>query len=130
MAELVGVIASVVTLGEAARKLSRLIYSLKRAPDELLALNNEITDLNLLLVQIYDLQSDQPHIMAPMSGAIDKMNEDIEGLTALLVEYSGVRLTGFSRIKWVAERERVNHLKDCLKERRIQLNTFLTLNNM
>lgn len=52
MAEAIGFAASIVTLGEIAVRLSRIICSLKNAPDELLALANEVTELRLVFDEV------------------------------------------------------------------------------
>lgn len=54
MAEVVGIAASVITLVGTIRKIANEVSrlaSLRRAPDLLLALNNEIVDLRCVIVR-------------------------------------------------------------------------------
>ena len=62
MAEIVGIAASAVTLINVSRKISAgvsKVASLKHAPDILLALSNEIADLECVIVIVYLLVA--PH---------------------------------------------------------------------
>jgi len=51
MAEFVGLAASVCTLAEVGRKLGKVIRSCAFCPAEILALNNELSDLKLVFAQ-------------------------------------------------------------------------------
>ncbi|KAF2175575.1 hypothetical protein K469DRAFT_65239 [Zopfia rhizophila CBS 207.26] len=130
MAEVLGAIASIITLTKAAAKLSRLISSLQRAPDELLALSNDVTDMELLFLRIQAVQVEQPQALAPLSSTIRNATESIRNLTELVDKYSGRVLTGTRRLKWAVEKRKVNNLKQELRERRSQLDTLLTVNNL
>ncbi|KAL1651291.1 hypothetical protein SLS58_000630 [Diplodia intermedia] len=58
MAEIVGLIASVATLAEVAIRLQKLISRLRDAPDELLALSNEVADLRFLFTDVEKILKD------------------------------------------------------------------------
>lgn len=54
MAEIIGLTASIFTLAGTGVTVGKIIRSLKNAPNELLALANEISDLEVLLPSFAD----------------------------------------------------------------------------
>ncbi|ORY12010.1 ankyrin repeat-containing domain protein [Clohesyomyces aquaticus] len=129
MAEVIGVLASVATLTETAAKLSRLIRSMKKAPDEILALNNEVTDLTILLTRIKDTQAEHPHSLAHILPTLRNLEKSIASLKEVVTRFDGRGTSGLRRFKWTTERDKINRLKEDLRERRVQLDMLLAMTN-
>jgi len=130
MTEILGITASILTVAEAGLKLGQLIRSLRHAPDELLALNNEVVELKVILTQIQLLKDAQPDILINISPTFEKTSESIQSLKSLVDGYHGRLVTGFRRFKWVLETAKINDLKQDIRERRSQLNALFTVNNL
>lgn len=58
MAEIIGLTASIFTLAGTGVTVGKIIRSLKNAPNELLALANEISDLEVLFHEIQRIQGE------------------------------------------------------------------------
>ena len=60
--EPLGAVASLATVLSVVSNLNQLIRSLRSAPDELLALGNEVADLDLVLSEIESLDRNRNHV--------------------------------------------------------------------
>ncbi|KAF4311075.1 hypothetical protein GTA08_BOTSDO13383 [Botryosphaeria dothidea] len=80
MAEVVGLVASVATLIEVSLKLGKLLSRFRDAPDELLALSNEITDLRFLFAEIEKIVRERPDSMTRFSSTLDTAERRVEAV--------------------------------------------------
>lgn len=91
MAEAVGLIASVATLTEVALKLKKLIVRLRDAPEELLALSNEVTDLRFLFTEIEKVAIERPDSQARLSKTLKFADERLDSLNLFLQKSTRLR---------------------------------------
>jgi hypothetical protein len=132
MAEIIGVIAGVAGLARtssvAASRLSDIFTAWKRAPDELMALSNEVEDMRLLLEEISNTRTvveeasdDKSILTRALSSQIKEGQQLINSLSSIL---DRLTLTGQyqKKYRWVKSREEVNQLRLKFREvrRRIQ----------
>ena len=86
--EPLGAEASLATVLSVVGNLNQLIRSLRSAPDELLALGNEVTDLDLVLSEIESLDRNRNYV-----------RESSDTLTKLLIR-ARILLDGVNRLIW------------------------------
>ena len=128
--EPLGAAGSILTITEALITLGRIIKSLQKVPVELVALDNELVDLKSLFLQIEVLRAEQPEALSSLSSTLSKANGHVQDIKDLADEYNGRLLTGFDRIKWVAEKSKISKLKQELREQRNRLDTLLIANTL
>ncbi|KAL8658969.1 MAG: hypothetical protein Q9202_007349 [Teloschistes flavicans] len=92
MAEPIGIAASVVTLVKTSRMIGNGIaklLALKHAPDVLLALNNEVVDLEYVIIDLQDLEHRYQEVLddaitPSLRRVFDRTNEVLLGLQTLI----------------------------------------------
>lgn len=145
MADLLSLAASIITVVGAADTVSKTLSKIKiflHAPEELLALNNEISDLKVVLSCINSFvtseQSDAAamsqdffqHVSALLEKAKDRLLQ-LEQLIHFRFLKSG-SLNGdyrVYRLKWVRARNTVESHRQALRDTRQNLLTQVTLIN-
>ena len=143
--------ASILTIvgvgGQAAKAVKRLA-SLKGAPDLVLALNNEISDLHLVVLAIQDVFQRQQTGGAPFPGnrvveanvdasvanSLRYANEKVAELEALhsrlTTAASGSSVsTTFNKTVWLREQKRVKKMQEDLRSVRLKLAAALSVLN-
>ena len=127
-------IITIIGVGGQAAKAIRGLASLSGAPDLLLALNNEVSDLHLAAQAIQDILQKQPvaqqatnaSVGASVTSCLRLANEKIRELEAFhqrLVRSTptpGVPVE-FDKTTWLRERKRVKRLQEDLRNVRINL---------
>ncbi|KAL8766202.1 MAG: hypothetical protein Q9209_006967 [Squamulea sp. 1 TL-2023] len=140
MAEIVGIAASVVTLVNVSRKaadgISRLA-SLKYAPEVLLALNNEVVDLQCVIEDLSDLERQYketlPDAINPSFYRTLKRTEevllDLEKLIAYKLTTTGDSGTSLrvDRSSWLQAHGKINQAQQQVRDCRISLSTAINL---
>ena len=139
------IIAIVGVSGQAAGVI-RQLATVRGAPDLVLALNNEITDLHLLITALRDaFQRQRVTVLPPsvtgsgyhasvtssLQQALDKAQE-LEALhdRLKLIAPDASGLLKLSSVKWVREKSKVRRMRDDLKTVRLQLVGVLGILNL
>ena len=144
-----GIIAIIGASGEAA-KVVRRIASLKGAPDVILALNNEIADLGLLVSAIEHAYQNQQNGGVPLPGnrihsadveasivsSLKQVNDRVLELQAFHTRLirstpgsSSSTVTSLNKSVWLVEQKRVKRLQDDFRSARLKLVTALGVLN-
>ena len=140
----ISLIASIITLigagGSVAKGLRKLI-SLKEAPDSLLQLNNEISDLQLVASAIQEIfwqcseslgEARKSH-HAILDNALSNTKTVILELEVLIV-YGLAKVTAggsrVNRLAWVREERKIQAMKDRLRAARMDLVAATSLLNL
>jgi hypothetical protein len=151
MAELT---ATVLALAGAAATITKVIRSLKNAPQELLALSNEIIDLQVVFDEIgrilvivrsqyvrisrfHDFSSADTNTSRPsgnhqsivLSQALIRARKKISALNRLLEQYDLASTSTIHRIKWTIRKREMKTLIFELREVRHDLGTLLAVHN-
>ena len=114
-----------------AQGLDKLI-ALRGAPDELLALNNEVSDLRLVLSKLQDTEYEEHWEASSAANLLTRARRKLLEVEEL-IEYRLTtvdRLTGESKIDWVGwlrERSQVLRLQRDIKTIKNSLSTSLTI---
>ena len=135
------IIASTIAIigaGGQAAKAIRKLASLKGAPDLILALNNEINDLHLVVVAIQDVFERQQTSGVPFPGnrageinvdtsitkSLTQAKDKVLELEALYKRLN-ISIPGssaeFKKIAWLREQKRVKKMHEDLKSVRLKL---------
>lgn len=129
-------LASVVTLVEIVRKLSNLLtkaVNVKNAPDVLLALNNEISDLHLVIDDVNDLLLASTFTIPPKS--LGSALERVKSTLLQLEKFVAYELTTFDsagsarvdKSTFFRKEHRLQQLKDDVRADRVVLSSALNL---
>ena len=126
------IIAFVGVSGQASRAIRKLA-AVRGAPDLVLALNNEITDLHLVITTLQDALQRQQLIAMPSSGyytsithslqqALDKVQE-LESLYSRLkpITPNASGILRLSSVKWLREQSKIRQMRDDLRTVELQL---------
>ena len=131
-------IIAIIGVGGQAAKAVRKLASLKGAPDLILALNNEITDIHLVVVAIQDVFERQQASGVPFPGnrageisvdasvtnSLAQANEKVTELDALYKRFD-MSIFGsnakFNRGAWLREQKRVRQMQEDIKNVRLKL---------
>ena len=128
MAETVGIAAASITFAEATLKVSRLISEIKDAPAELLAMNNEISDLRLLVYQVQAISHRdkdlQTLLLIPLRNATNRANA-----ASAFVDSIYQRSVLF-KTEWVRKQRKARLLQSDLRDARLQVNAALSASNV
>ena len=140
-----GSIIAIVTFGSQVAKGVRRLASLKGAPDFLLALNNEITDLNLVALAIqgiYQKQQstvgrDQPHDVNVNNCIMSSLNQTDAVVRELKILYDRLNRasngagdsTSLYRMIWLLEQKKVKKVQEDLRNARLRLVNALGMLN-
>ena len=140
MADPLSLAASVITVIGAADNVGKLlakIQSMKDAPNELLALINEVSDLRLVLgdIEAYtsnNVENSHPeqlrHIRHLLGRAKDKL-QDLDVLIQYRLVKPGHRMQ-VSRRKWAQAINTINDFRRCLRDIRLNIvSQMVTLNS-
>ena len=99
-----------------------VVKSFKDAPNELLALNNEVSDLKLVISDIETLDRES-NLVRNSSESLTKLLLEarikvnaLEGLTQELVTFGAESNVKIRRIKWVRTKSKVERLRRELRE--------------
>ena len=131
-------IIAIIGVGGQAAKATRRLASLKGAPDLILALNNEIADLHLVVVAIQDVferqqtggmpvpgnRAGEINLDASVTNSLTQANDKVTDFEALYKRLD-VSILGsnaeFNKIAWLREHKRVKQLQEDLKSVRLKL---------
>ena len=121
----ISALASVLQIIQISCQCAKVIYSiieqLKQAPDELLALSNEITDSTLVLREVeraYNVHKGNVDLCEALGHLLIRVRPRWESLKSLIEEicvkdqHGGVRL---HRLKWLKQKSRAKFLQDEIK---------------
>ena len=127
MAEPIGIASGIVTLLGVALKANTLISDLKDAPLELIAINNEISDLRILVAQmqnlaVEDLSADN-FLTIPLQATNARLRATSQYLNNLHKHGK------FMRPLWVNSKGRARRLQIDLRDARQQLHVALSQSN-
>ncbi|KAI9832146.1 MAG: hypothetical protein M1819_004497 [Sarea resinae] len=128
----VGFAASLLTLVSAFGKLGRLIKSMHNAPDELIALSNEVADLKIVLSDV-EMLDRETNLVRTTSESLTKLlisaRIKLNNLDKFVDELINIRpddTVSAQRIKWaVSKRKKAKELQEELRDIRINLGTIL-----
>lgn len=130
MAETVGLIASIATLAEVALKLEQMISRLRNAPDELLALSNELTDIKVLFKEVERSVEDDPESKMRFQGTLDIANHRIHAVGAFLGRLDISNVNYVDRVTWLRYKSKVCRLQSQIRDARIHLTALLGVETM
>ena len=141
-------IIAIVGVGGQAAKAVRKLASLKEAPDLLLALNNEISDLSLVVSAIQDVFQRQqssgvlfPNYRAGElsvdTSVTDTLRQAKEIVSKLEALYDRLNTsasgssgsTTFNKVTWLREQKRVRQMQKDLRSIRLKLAVVLGILN-
>ena len=143
----VSIIAIIGVGGQTAKTIKKLA-SIKGAPDSILALNNEISDIRLIIIAIQDVfekqrttgkpfpgyRASEANVDASVISALEQANKKVLELEALhnrLIPLSS-GLSGLAttdRITWLREQKKLKHMQEDLRTTRLKLATALGVLN-
>ena len=132
-----GSIIAIVTFGGQLAKGIRRLASLRDAPDSPIALNNEITDLNLVVLAIQDIyqrqqtaigrnQTHNANVDSSVMSALNQADHIVRELQRLYDRLSRKTsgpggLTSLNRTTWLLEQKKVKKLQEDLRNARLKL---------
>ena len=136
------IIAIIGITGQTAKSIKKLA-SIKGAPDLILALNNEISDIRLIIIAIQDVFEKQQTTGIPFPGyRASEVNIDASVISALeqangtvlQLEELHNRLTPFSsglsdKITWLREQNKLKLMQEDLRNARLKLAAVLGVLN-
>jgi Fungal N-terminal domain of STAND proteins len=135
MADPLSVTASVIAvLGaavNAAQTIQNLIRTLRQAPDELLALSNEVSDFRLVLHEIdlsaqgqdvaYNSTSAILRILSRAEAKLDELDRFVKGFVRPHLS----TVTKVDRVRWMKEKNNAQAIQSELRAMRMDLATLL-----
>lgn len=128
--------ASILTISELGEKLWKTFQRLRRAPDEVLALTNEISEWRLMTGELEDVLQErscedlqQPHVTINVSRILAKAKGQLHELDLIvhqrLFDYAdNVKL---KRVRWLRVRAEVERIRKSLSSTRSELSTLLAV---
>ena len=134
MAEPFSIIAVTQTGVNVAQALTKLIRDLRSAPDELLALSNEVWNLKLVLDEVQELKSSRnapnAHKLDAIHALVYQIQIKLDTLSTLTAQWGRLSQWGDSfsigrrdRFLWLKEKARFKMLQSELRELRFNLST-------
>ncbi|KAK0512762.1 hypothetical protein JMJ35_004779 [Cladonia borealis] len=134
MADPFSIIAVTQTGLSVAQALTKLIQALRSAPDELLALSNEVWNLKLVLDDLQELESSHnapsAHKLDVVHALVYQIRIKLDTLSSLTVQWGRLSQWGDSfsirrrdRFSWLKEKARFMKLQSELRELRSNLST-------
>ena len=134
MAEPFSIIAVTQTGLSVAQALTKLVHGLRSAPDELLALSNEVWNLKLVLDEVQELESSRnapsAHKLDAMRALVYQIQIKLDTLSTLTAQWGRLSQWGDSfsigrrdRFLWLKEKARFKMLQSELRELRFNLST-------
>ena len=151
MADPLSLTASIIAIvgigGQVAKSIKKLA-SLKGAPDLILALHNELSDIRLIIIAIQDVfqrqqiasvpflgnQTGEANINASVISALNQANEKVLELEALhnklVIFSSGLSgTTTGDKVTWLREQGKLKRIQEGLRDARLKLATALGVLN-
>lgn len=127
-----GAAASALTVASAAYKLGQLIRSTKNAPDEIIALSNQVADLKLVIEEVECLDRDS-NLQRRSSEALSKLLigvrikfDHLDGFVEELLDVQKYNSLQIQRIKWATSyKKRSKRLQAELRDMQQNLGTVL-----
>ena len=134
MADPFSIIAVTQTGLSVAQALTKLIQGLRSAPDELLALSNEVWNLKLVLDDVQELESSHnapsAHKLDAVHALVYQIRIKLDTLSTLTAQWGRLSQWGDSfsigrrdRFSWLKEKARFIKLQSELRELRSNLST-------
>jgi hypothetical protein len=120
----------------AAKTMHRLIVSMRQAPDVVLALSNELSDLALVLLEVKhvedssSLPQESRERLALLLSRTQLKVEEVETLASRLSEASSASLLSFTRLTWREGRAKAGALQKDLRLARSNIAAILAANSM
>jgi hypothetical protein len=140
MADPISILSGVVSLLDVSRRASSgllaLCRDLKNAPELILALSNEVSDINVVLSRMNDsrMAADSASkqnlsFLTTLEYQFDKAKVLLSDLERLLRTLSQEK-SRTQRIKWVLRKSNAEELKNQLREVRVKMNETLVSYNV
>lgn len=136
-------IASVLALVGAAKQVAKgvnKLAALRGAPASILALNNELSDLRVVLAEVETLftEHDNTQKIMKLSATLDRFIPIIEHTHTQLADLEAVerRITGtrrsgaIERLVWLWEQENINKIQKNLRNARVNIVTLLGITSL
>jgi hypothetical protein len=120
----------------AAKAMHGLIVSMRQAPDVILALSNELSDLALVLLEVKhveqssSLPQESRERLAVLLSRTHLKIEEVERLASRLSEASSSNLLSFTRLTWREGKAKAGALQKDLRLARSNIATILAANSM
>ena len=139
MAEALGIISLCVEGISITRSLVKLIHSLQAAPNELLALANEVSNLNFILQDVRDTfqfrsttnldkGNSIPRLLSQASSKLEEVRTILSRWTRLSPHGDSWHIGRRERFLWLKERSHVIELQSSLKVIRADLSLAMEAN--
>lgn len=130
MADPLSIASSILSLTDAAIIIGKFIHRIRNCPAELLAVNNELSDLRYVLTEVERLQENETVPGGSNLGRILKRAQvAVQEASDIIQKLKGNETGRFSvidRVKWsVTQKEKVASLISRLREIRFQLDTLI-----
>lgn len=129
MAEVIGVVSGAITLAETAGKLGQLIKRLRDAPDELLALSNEVNDFSLLVTQLRNRGTVHPDMRPHLEMKLRDADSKIAAIKTFLQKVDLIDGNALDRLVWVHYRSKIRSCQAELREIRLQAIALMATSN-
>ena len=133
-------IIAIIGVGGQVAKAVKELASIKGAPDTILALHNEISDIRLIIIAIQDVfekqrstgipfpgyRASEIHIDASIISALEQANKKVRGLEAMhhrLISFSSGHSgpTTIDKVTWLREQKKLKLLQEGLRGARLKL---------
>ena len=138
MADPHSIVTVIDTSGKVATFLTKIVKDLWDAPDELLALSNEVWDVKLVLHDVQELERDtesQEEKASSVRHLVFQISVKLEQLSTLASSWGKLSPFGDKwsmgrreRFLWMKERNRITKIRAELRELRSDLSTAIGIN--
>ena len=128
MAEVVGTASAIITLLDAAVKISRLIRDIRYYPDELAAISNEVSDLRLLVCQVDSLALEDLTLDTYLTSPVRSANKRLKSVEAFLQNI--IKRPKLAWARWALDKLEAQKLQADLRDARQQIDAALSLASM
>lgn len=125
MAEALGIASAVINLGEVSYAVVKLIRQFKDAPDELLAIHNEVVDLQALAFRVQNVAAKDTEASQMLRPPLQNALKYASGMKAILDSVAGPAVG--VPVKWLRYRHRAMKLQHGLREAKRSLHHELSL---
>lgn len=127
MAELVGLTASVASLGKLVIVLGTLIAEAKAAPKEILELEEEVQNVTLVFDELKQVQRRQPWALTRLHKPVQRAGETVRQLAELVERYDGSNKDIVSRLRWLKDKVSRKGLLEQLRSQKENISLLLQL---
>lgn len=128
MAEVLGTVSAVATLFDVAVRISKIIRDMRHCPVELTALQNEVSELRLLVHQIESLELEKSTFDTYLAPSLHATVKRLRSVQRFLQKIE--KRPRLAQARWVCEKDHAQGLQVSLRDARQQIIAALSVLNM